>query len=296
MARTGNSGYPPCSARRFESIGKGTPALSRSASPTRSSHFVATCLPTCSGSCASAAGGLMGSWNESCSRSPTPFECPIRNELRLSDEAKAGWVEVIERLRARELATPSEGCPHPHPVTLSPEAKAEWVAWYNAHADEVNAPGFDSSELAAEGKLCDFAGRLALILHLLHLACDPTHGAADPIPPLNRSAVQGAIRLWAYFRSHHRRARWSMDGGIGNPVARSIVEWLKRTQRDHFTVKELTDDLRWLSTRHGGPEAALLFLENHHAIRRRIDPDRPEAKRGRKPSPVYDVHPALLSR
>jgi hypothetical protein len=141
----------------------------------------------------------------------------------------------VRRLRARPLAISPEGRTHPHAVPFDPEAKARWVEWYNSHVDETNGPGYDTGELAVDGKLCDFAARLALILHLLLLACDPTRGGTDLIPPVTRSAVEGAIRFWSYFRSHGRRARWFMSGGIGNRDARAIVEWIKRNGIKSFS-------------------------------------------------------------
>jgi hypothetical protein len=211
----------------------------------------------------------------------------------IPDGIAAGWAEVIRPLRARPM-TVSEGKPQPLAIGFTDEAKAAWVAWYNAHVDEVNAPEYDSGELAVEGKLCDFAGRLVLILHLLHLSAEAMQGNADQVPPASRVAVEGAIRLWSYFRSHHRRVRWHMSGGVGNPVARDILDWARRNRKESFTVKELTDHLRWLGGLPDEPDTALCWLEGRHAVRRRPDTERPEGTRGRKPSPGYDLHPDLF--
>ena len=147
---------------------------------------------------------------------PDPKPRPYWNDAGIPDEARSEWAEVIRKLRARPMAE-ADGKSHPHVVHFTPEAKAAWVAWYNAHVDEVNDPAYDSGLLAAEGKLCDFAARLALILHLLRLATDPTGEDAGPIPPLPPSIVSGAVRLWSYFRAQHRRVRASLGGkGTGD--------------------------------------------------------------------------------
>jgi hypothetical protein len=188
------------------------------------------------------------------------------------------------------------GVAHPHVVSFSPEAKARWVEWYNRHVEEVNDPGYDAGELAADGKLCDFAARLALILHLLTLACDPTRGDTDPIPPVSRSTVEGAIRLWSYFRSHGRRARWYMTGGVGNRDARAIVDWIKRNKIETFSERDVTRHLPRFQDHPESLSAALRWLAERNVIRPAPDPDRPEGTRGRKPSPGWMVHPLLEAR
>ena len=223
---------------------------------------------------------------------PDPPPRPYWNDEGIPDEVGAEWAEIIHRLRARPMDC-SEGRSHPHVVHFTPPAHAAWVAWYNTHVDEVNEPDYDRSELAVEGKLCDFAGRFALILHLLELAADPTRGECEPLPPVTRAAVEGAVALWDYFRASHRRVRWHMEGGIGNPVAREVVAWIRRNRLDTFTIKDLTDNLRWLPTRPGEPDSALDWLEGRSIIRRSPEPKRPEGTRGRKPSPSYYVHPDL---
>src|SRR5262245_46975181 len=112
------------------------------------------------------------------------------------------------------MAETKEGKKQPHVFRLSRQARDTWVRWYDAHADAVNDPAFDPGEMGADGKLCDFAARLALILHVTHLACDPT---ATPerfasTPDVSKWAVSGAIKLWSYFRAHHRRVRAYLSG------------------------------------------------------------------------------------
>ena len=224
---------------------------------------------------------------------PDPSPRAHWSDHGIPDESRAEWAAAVQTLRALPMSC-VEGRSCPHVVQFQPEAKAEWVAFYNAHADEVNRPGYDVDALAAEGKLVEFAGRFALILHMLALAADPTRAGAVPPPELDTASVRGAVRLWTYFRAHHRRARWVMDRGVGNRDAASILAWVGRTSREEFSEKELTDNLRSLAGRPGDLHSALAWLEHRHAIRRHPDPDRPSGMRGRKPSPTYDVHPDLI--
>jgi hypothetical protein len=226
-----------------------------------------------------------------------PESVPRRywSETGIGDETKRDWAEIMRWLRARPLAISPEGRAHPHVVTFTPEAKALWVDWYNAHVDETNASGYDAGDLAVDGKLCDFAARLALILQMLRLACDPTNHPASPVPLVSKWAVVGAIRLWDYFRAHHRRARWFMAGGIGNSDARSILEWIKKNRLSSFPESELTRNFPRFRE---GPEAlstALEWLESRGAIRRAAQPQRPPGTPGRKPGPTWLVNPALCA-
>jgi hypothetical protein len=202
-------------------------------------------------------------------------------------------VEIVGRLRARPLTVSPEGKLHPHCIPFSPEAKALWVRWYDEQVDESNGPAYDADELSVDGKLSDFAARLALILHMLNEACDPTRGESDPIPPLSLWAVSGAIKLWAYFRSHHRRARWFYNGGIGNAGARAIIEWARRNGHENFDERELKRNLTRFQNDPVGMAESLNWLAERHALRLAPQPDRPEGRRGRKPSPVWLVHPMI---
>ncbi len=140
---------------------------------------------------------------------PDPAPRPYWTETGIPEEETAEWAGIVRRLRERSM-TASDGRYHPQVVGFTPDARSAWVAWYNSHADEVNDPNYDRADLAIEGKLCDFAGRFALILHLLDLASDPTRGEVGPIASVPQVAVEGAVALWDYFRATHRRVRWHM--------------------------------------------------------------------------------------
>lgn len=222
---------------------------------------------------------------------------PYWSDSGIPDEVRADWAEVVRRLRDREMAN-TDGKTHPEVYRFSPEAKAAWVFWYNAHADSVNDPGFNSDELAMEGKLCDFAARLALILQLMHEACDPI--ARDPASPryVSKWAVSGAIKLWSYFRSQHRRVRACLVGrdlGGAPEGARLVLNWLSNHPgRETFTERDLT--LAYPPSRgydRAVMEDGLNWLAQRNAIRRAAQPERPKAARGRRPTSAWEVHPDL---
>ena len=119
---------------------------------------------------------------------------PYWSDEGIPEEARRSWAEIVERLRSRHMIADEDGKDHPKAIQFSKDAKAAWVEWYNDHVDEVNAPGFDEGELSVEGKLEDFAARLALILHLLHLAGDPTFDYLGPLPPSRSTRPPGLLR------------------------------------------------------------------------------------------------------
>ena len=189
----------------------------------------------------------------------------------------------------------SDGREVPHVVRFSPEAKALWTEWYDANVDESRGADYEPSELGIDGKLEDFTARIALILHLLAQVSDPNFRSGDDIPPLSVEAMRGAIELWRYFRAHHRRARWQMGGGIENPDARAVLSWINRHARESFTRKELTDHLRWLTERPGGPDEVLNWLEERNILRRCPSPPREPGRRGQPPSPTFEVNPSIIA-
>ena len=224
---------------------------------------------------------------------PDPYPRRRWTEAGIPDDVTEGWGRIIDNLR--RLPLPSiEGRYAPRSVGMTPRAKSRWVEFYDAYADDANDPGHDSTHLAAETKLTDFAARFALILHLAGLACDPEWDPSAEIPPVDLKAVEGAVTLWGYFRSHVRRVRWSMSGGAGSPRAGQVLGWLRRGRRTEFTVSELHGDLRWLADGPDESEAILRDMERIHAIRRRPEPSTNLARRGRKPTPTYEVNPEII--
>ena len=102
----------------------------------------------------------------------------------------------------------------PHVAYFTPEGKARWEERYNAHSAEMNAADFPPFLRGPWGKFREYAGRLTLILTLMHHAADPT---ADPliVPDVGPRRVDDAWRLIAYFKSHARRVQAVIACGPG---------------------------------------------------------------------------------
>src|SRR5690606_8700914 len=100
---------------------------------------------------------------------------------------------------------PVNGRDQAHVVGMTPEARKAWVALMNAHLAEHEADDFDDALEGAWGKLEAYAGRLALVLHLMDLSSDPTRPAPDAPPDLPEAIIDNAAALLTYFKSHARR-------------------------------------------------------------------------------------------
>jgi hypothetical protein len=181
----------------------------------------------------------------------------------------------------------------PHVVYFTPEAASRWEVHYNAHASEMNAESFPPFLRGPWGKFREHAGRLTLILTLMHHAADPI---ADPIavPKVGPSRVDDAWRLVGYFKSHARRVHAAIASGPSTGEMRAvkaIIEWIRSRGILSFTEHEIKQARRWVKD--DDLTDALGYLTNRNAIRLRPAPQ--TSPRGGRPlSPTYEVNPGLL--
>ena len=224
---------------------------------------------------------------------PDPLPVADWSDRGIPEDVDDDWCSLIARLWMRPLDA-RDGRPVPHVAHFTPEGEARWVEHYNAHSAEMNAPDFSPSLRGPWGKLREYAGRVTLILTLMHHAADPT---ADPlmVPKVCPRRVDDAWRLIAYFKSHARRIHAVIASGPINGAMRAvkaIVEWIRAGHRASFTESEISQARRWIE---GDDLAdALSFLTGRGAIRERPAPQ-PGPRGGRPPSPAYDVNAALLT-
>ena len=157
----------------------------------------------------------------------------------------------------------------------------------------MNAGDFPPFLRGPWGKFRDYAGRLTLILTLLHHAADPLADALA-VPKVGPRRVDDAWKLIAYFKTHVRRVQAVIACGPGSGKTRAvkaILEWVRGGRLFSFTVSEISQARRWIE--HEDLTDALAYLTERNAIRPRQAPQT-SPKGGRPPSPAYDVNPALL--
>ncbi len=144
---------------------------------------------------------------------PDPLPVAAWSNRGIPEDLAADWCSLIARLWMRPLDF-KDGRSVPHVAYFTPEGKTRWEERYNAHSAEMNAPEFPPHLRGAWGKLREYAGRLTLILTLMHHAADPT---ADPleVPQVRPCHVDDAWKLIGYFRSHARRIQAVIACGPG---------------------------------------------------------------------------------
>lgn len=214
------------------------------------------------------------------------------SEAGIPEAVADGWRDLAARLRDRPMRDLA-GKPAPHVARMTPEARGAWAAWCQAHRDEQEADDFPDSLEGAWGKLEAYAARLALILHLMDLAGDPTGPADDEPPELPRRIITDAARLVAYFKSHARRVRAAMRGkaGTGDENVRALLGWIGRNELAAFSTRDVARNFDRFRDDPAALADALEWMTRRNLIRLRPEPE--GRKPGRKPSPTYDVNPDL---
>ena len=226
------------------------------------------------------------------------FSYPDRTPRRYSEEGipepvATAWHCLALTLRARPMAD-EDGKPAPHVVRLTPEAAREWSAWCQAHYAEQEADGFPESMEGPWGKLEAYAARLALILHLMHLAADPTRSTTDALPELPGRVVADAARLVDYFKAHALRVYATIGGKArdGGDDVRALLRWVVRNDRAAFTTRDIARDFDRFKDDTAALADALEWMTAHNLIRSHPEPEG-APKPGRKRAPSFDVNPAL---
>lgn len=225
---------------------------------------------------------------------PDAFPKRIRTRGGVSEEAEKAWANAIERLHAVPMRVIGDEDVQPWRASLRPEADDRFTAWVEANGEAIDQADDEDREgmlAKAEARLI----RLALILSRLRLACDPSRPLldGDRVPPIELEDIEGAERLTAYFINHADRVAVSLHGGAGSADASALLRWTKRNRKGEFREADARDHLPRFRGDPAALAAALQSLERDGAIRRKAEPAI-EGKRGRKPSPLYEVRPELL--
>ena len=215
------------------------------------------------------------------------------SEEGIPDAVADDWKRLALALWQRQPRD-LDGKPAPHIVCLTPDAARAWSAWCQAHYAEQESDGFPESMEGPWGKLEAYAARLALVLHLLDLAADPTRPPGDAPPDLPERIIEDAVRLVAYFKSHARRVYAATGGKArdGGDDVVALIRWILRSDLTGFSTRDIERNFDRFKDDPAALADALDWMTRQHIIRTRPDPDAPR-RPGRKRSPSFDVNPAL---
>ena len=190
------------------------------------------------------------------------------SEEGIPDTVADSWNSLALALWRRPMRD-LDGKTAPHLVMMNPEARREWAAWCRAHYAEQEADDFPDRLEGPWGKLEAYAARLALILHLMHLAADPTGPAGDVPPELPRRVIADATRLVAYFKAHARRVHAAMGGKAddGGDDVRALRRWIVRNAVESFSERDVRHHLPRFRKDEAALANALAWMTSHNMIR-----------------------------
>lgn len=117
------------------------------------------------------------------------------------------WGQVVDYLLGLEMDL-NGGDPQPVVLRYAEQAAAMYAAWDRRHTDRKNAAIEAGDELTAAllGKLDTYHHRLALVLELLHRACDDQQAGGE----VRTEAVEGSQKLLGYFERTARKMHFNM--------------------------------------------------------------------------------------
>ena len=219
---------------------------------------------------------------------PEPRPRPHWSTVGVDDAAIGNWSALIKALW-KITQNEKEGKRVPHVIKFTREGEAAWVKNFNQLVDEINAPDFPEHLRGPYIKLQAYAGRLALVLSMLHHVADG--GDARNLPTVTAKRVEQAWALVHYFKKMAARVHHQISGGGLDSDTQAIVAWLKRHRPAIFQPGMVSEHLRRFTNRRPALDESLRKLERLGVIRKKESSD----KRGRgKPSTVYEVHPKIL--
>lgn len=192
--------------------------------------------------------------------------------------------------RIRDLIKQVWACPDVLTIELSPPARQAFGEFYNAFAKR-RKPGGDLHDLADwAGKL---RGQLVRVAACLSLYEDP--GARE----ISHQRITDVLAMTPYFIAH-ARAVFDLMGknreGAVKPL-RDVVGWLRdrSSPGDAFSARDAWQALKgreW-ATEMDVMNDVLLQLEEYGWLA--LIPPPETGRRGRKPSPKFDVHPYIAN-
>lgn len=223
-----------------------------------------------------------------------PDRAPRRySETGIPEDTAGAWRRMAMALWDRPMLG-ENGMLAPRIVCMNPDASREWAGWCRRHYAEQEADGFPQSLEGAWGKLEAYTARLALVLHLMRLAADPTQSTEVAPPALPLEAVVDAGRLIDYFKAHALRVHATIDGKAqeGGDDVRALAGWVLRNGLATFSTRDIERNFDRFKDDPASLADALTWMTSHNLIRRRAEPTE-SPKPGRRRAPTFDVNPRL---
>jgi replicative DNA helicase len=198
----------------------------------------------------------------------------------IPDPISAAYRAHIRRLLSLPLSP--EGTPET--VLLDPVARQcfnEFAEWVEPKLDQ------EGGELA---NIPDWAGKLAGAVLRIAALLHATESEGQPwATPVSLPTMLRATRLGVYLIAHAKAAFAMMGADPKVEAAKHALRWIRGRGEPFFTKRQAFEGLKGRFATVGELEPVLALLEAHEAIRRVEATRRPG-----RPSPTYEVNPALL--
>ena len=201
---------------------------------------------------------------------------------------RTAYADMFGKLLQTQPATDEDGNPVPHTLTLTTGADDV----LRAFRERVEVKLRDDGELGTPtlrswgSKLPGAVARIAGILHAAGVAASgqvPRGGA------IGVETMTNAVRLGEDFLLPHALyAFGTMGADAGSGVAERALSLIERRKITEISCRDLQRALGLPNVEQA--ETAIQLLEAHGYLREK-GTDVPTGKRGRKPSPVYEVNP-----
>lgn len=219
----------------------------------------------------------------------------------LDAAAREGYARLMLRLLDLEPHEDSRGERLPHPLYLSDAARAALLDFGAELEPQLGERGELESIADWAGKLLGAIARLAGLLHCAAWAEDDRGRGSPWDNRVSSDTMAAAIALGRYFLGHALAAFDLMGSDPATDAARGLVRWLEVEQPREFTRRDAFNAHRGRFKTVDDLDAPLSLLEAHGYIRRQEPPERPllddgKRRRGRAPSPTYDVNPLMGSQ
>jgi hypothetical protein len=218
----------------------------------------------------------------------------------VSAGARMAWDNAVKELLSLRMRRETDEPPRPVELLFSPGGQASWKRFTAALAAEMNEEAFPPHLQGPWVKLRAYAGRLALILRCLRWACRGM--ADDDLDIVDKEDMDGAVRLIGYFKSHTSKVYLCLDANPRLREAKRVLRWLANSLKTLKCLKSFQVVTR--SELHAGVwggskdvdevERIVQLLERYGWLRLLAEEDNRRGP-GRKPSPRYEVHPAVFT-
>jgi replicative DNA helicase len=201
----------------------------------------------------------------------------------MSEESALGYAHCVGTLLALPAQTDDPGI-----IDCSAEAE-EALGELFARLEPQRGEGGDLEYIGDwVGKM---DGAVARVAGLLHAAEHPANPTAEKV---SGDTMRRAIVIGEYLLAHARAAFETMGADEEVSDAQHVLNYLRKHAVQSITARDLFQKVRGhFKNNMGRLEPALVRLVEHGYVRCE---EQPYAGRGRKPSPLYHVHPSVRRR